>query len=181
MAEAERWWALGLRGNAIGEAEAARICELLDREGREGTDLSPPCRRGELAAAQGQAWGGGGTQQQVCFFCATKAEFWVQKQQSRSNSSEATVPPFVQTGKNVESQQLHKGNVMDLQLSKDGTHFITASTDMQVSHTHRDARTSVFPPVFTPSTCMCQLKINDLHWFLHLPEMHSLPTVPRGR
>lgn len=37
----------------------------------------------------------------------------------------------VETGKNVESQQLHKGNVMDLQLSKDGTHFITASTDMQ--------------------------------------------------
>ena len=38
----------------------------------------------------------------------------------------------MQTGKNVESQQLHKGNVMDPQLSKDGTHFITASTDMQV-------------------------------------------------
>lgn len=42
----------------------------------------------------------------------------------------------MQTGKNVESQQLHKGNVMDLQLSKDGTHFITASTDMQVGRKH---------------------------------------------
>lgn len=30
----------------------------------------------------------------------------------------------------MESRQLHKGNVMDMQLSKDGTHFITASTDM---------------------------------------------------
>lgn len=30
----------------------------------------------------------------------------------------------------VESRQLHKGNVMDMQLSKDGTHLITASTDM---------------------------------------------------
>lgn len=38
---------------------------------------------------------------------------------------------MVQTGQNVESKQLHKGNVMDLQLSKDGTHLITASTDMQ--------------------------------------------------
>ena len=36
----------------------------------------------------------------------------------------------MQTGECVESRQLHKGNVMDLQLSKDGTHFITASTDM---------------------------------------------------
>ena len=31
----------------------------------------------------------------------------------------------------MESKQLHKGNVMDMQLSKDGTHLITASQDMQ--------------------------------------------------
>ena len=37
---------------------------------------------------------------------------------------------LLQTGECVENRQLHKGNVMDMQLSKDGTHFITASTDM---------------------------------------------------
>ena len=36
----------------------------------------------------------------------------------------------LQTGKEVESKQLHKDIIQDLQMSVDGTHFITASTDM---------------------------------------------------
>lgn len=73
----------------------------------------------------------------------------------------------MQTGKAVESRKLHSDMIMDLQLSADGTHFITASTDMSAKlvdtltlevlktyTTERPCNSAAISPVYD-HVCLC--------------------------
>lgn len=81
---------------------------------------------------------------------------------------------LLQTGKNVESKQLHKGNIMDMQLSKDGTHFITASTDMQAKLV--DTETLEVMKTYSFERPCNSAAISPLNDHVRLPE-HHLPHV----
>lgn len=79
---------------------------------------------------------------------------------------------FLQKGEKVEHLQIHKQQIMDMQFSKDGTHFVTASRDysaklvdtksfevLKTYQTERPCNSAAISPLYD-HVCLAALQIS---------------------